>query len=358
MIRNDILSKLFYAFLTLFGVVSLVFFLFNVLPGDPAQMMMGQNESSEQLELVKKKYGFDLPVSKQYLLYLNDLSPISMHSKDESNLSYFSKDKYSAFPLIQNSSYVLTLKWPYLRTSYQKRGKKVSTIIAETFSNTFVLAVASIFIAIFLGVLLGVIATLLYNTWIDRWLQFISTIGMSLPSFFSAILFSWFFGFLYHDYTGLNMSGSLYEMDDFGEGSLLQLKNLILPAVVLGIRPIAVIIQLMRSSLLEVLSQNYIKTAYSKGLSTFQVVFKHGIKNALNPLVTVISGWFASLLAGAVFVEYIFGWKGIGKEIVTALNTLDIPVIIGIVLTLSSLFILINLAVDFIYAQLDPQVKL
>ena len=357
MLRN-LLSKLFYAFLTLFGVVSLVFFLFNVLPGDPAQMMLGQNISSEQLALVQKKYGFDLPVSRQYLLYLNDLSPLSMHSTDQNDLSYFSTEKYSAFPLIQNSHYVLTLKWPYLRTSYQKRGKKVSAVISETFSNTLILAVASISIAIVLGVLLGVVATLLYNTWIDRWLQFISTLGMSVPSFYSAILFSWFFGFLYHQYTGLNMSGNLYEMDDFGEGRVLRLKNLVLPAVVLGIRPIAVIIQLMRSSLLEVLSQDYIKTAYSKGLSTFQVVFKHGIKNALNPVVTVISGWFASLLAGAVFVEYIFGWKGMGKEIVTALNTLDIPVIIGIVLTLSSLFILINLAVDFIYAQLDPQVKL
>ena len=138
----------------------------------------------------------------------------------------------------------------------------------------------------------------------------------------------------------------------------MKLKNLILPAVVLGIRPIAVIIQLMRSSLLEVLSQDYIKTAYSKGLSTFYVIYKHAIKNALNPVVTVISGWFASMLAGAVFVEYIFGWKGMGKEIVVALNTLDIPVIIGIVLTLSTLFILINLAVDFIYALLDPKIKL
>ena len=338
--------------------MSLVFFLFNVLPGDPAQMMLGQNESPEQLALVKKKYGFDLPVSKQYLLYLNDLSPLSLHSSDRNALSYFSTEKYSAFPIIQNSQYILTLKWPYLRTSYQKRGKKVSTVIAETLSNTLILAVASISIAIILGILLGILATLLYNTWVDRWLQFISTLGMSVPSFFSAILFSWFFGFLYHQYTGLNMSGSLYEMDDFGEGSVLQLKNLILPAVVLGIRPIAVIIQLMRSSLLEVLSQDYIKTAYSKGLSTFQVIFRHSVKNALNPVVTVISGWFASLLAGAVFVEYIFGWKGMGKEIVTALNTLDTPVIIGIVLTLSSLFILINLVVDFIYALLDPQVKI
>ncbi len=339
-------------------MVSLVFFLFNVLPGDPAQMMLGQNESSEQLALVNKKYGFDLPVSRQYFLYLNDLSPLSIHSTDEGDLSYFSTEKYSSFPLIQNNHYVLTFKWPYLRTSYQKRGKKVSTVITETFSNTFILAVSSIFIAIILGIVLGIVATLLHNTWIDRWLQFVSTLGMSVPSFFSAILFSWFFGFLYHHYTGLEMSGSLYEIDDFGEGRVLQLKNLVLPAVVLGIRPIAVIIQLMRSSLLEVLSQDYIKTAYSKGLSTYHVIYKHGIKNALNPLVTVISGWFASLLAGAVFVEYIFGWKGMGKEIVTALNTLDIPVIIGIVLTLSSLFILINLLVDFIYTQLDPQVKL
>ena len=357
MIRN-LLSKLFYAFISLLGVVSLVFFLFNVLPGDPAQMMMGQNERSEQLAMVKKKYGFDLPISKQYLLYLNDLSPISIHSTDESKLSYFTTNKYCAFPIIENKSYVLAIKWPYLRTSYQKRGKKVSTVIADTFFNTFILAVASISIAIVLGVLLGVVASLLHNTWMDRWLQFLSTLGMSVPSFFSAILFSWFFGFLYHQYTGLNMTGSLYEMDDFGESRVFQLKNLILPAVVLGIRPIAVIIQLMRSSLLDVLSEDYIKTAYSKGLSTFQVIYKHGIKNALNPVVTVISGWFASLLAGAVFVEYIFGWNGMGKEIVTALNILDIPVIIGIVLTLSSLFILINLAVDFIYAQLDPKVKL
>ena len=357
MLRN-LLLKLFYAFLTLFGVVSLVFFLFNVLPGDPAQMMLGQNESSDQLALVKKKYGFDLPLSKQYLLFLNDLSPLSLHSTDQNDHSYFSREKYSAFPLIHNNHYVLTIKSPYLRTSYQKRGKKVSEVISETLPNTLILALASISIAIVFGILLGVLATLLYNTWIDRWLQFISTLGMSVPSFFSAILFSWFFGFIYQQYTGLNMSGSLYEIDDFGEGRILRLKNLILPAVVLGIRPIAVIIQLMRSSLLEVLSQDYIKTAYSKGLSTYQVVFNHGIKNALNPVITVISGWFASLLAGAVFVEYIFGWKGVGKEIVTALNTLDTPVIIGIVLTLSSLFILINMAVDFIYAKLDPQVSL
>ena len=146
-------------------------------------------------------------------------------------------------------------------------------------------------------------------------------------------------------------------MDDYGEQRLIMLENLILPSIVLGIRPIAVIIQLFRSSLLDVLSQDYIKTAYSKGLSKVEVIYRHAIKNALNPVITAISGWFASMLAGSVFVEYIFGWKGMGKEIVNSINTLDIPVIIGIVLTVSTLFITINILLDLIYTLLDPNIK-
>lgn len=353
-----ILKKIVEIFITLFGVVTIIFFLFNVLPGDPAQMMLGQNENSEQLEILKKKYGFDKPIFNQYLYYLNDLSPVSVHSKNPENISHLSVNKYSYVKILSLDKLVLVFKVPYLRESYQKNGLSVTEIIGNTLPNTFVLALSAIIIAIVLGLFLGILSAINKNTWIDYFIQVFSTLGMSVPSFFSAILFSWLFGFLYHRYTGLEMSGSLYEMDDFGEGRVLKIKNLILPSVVLGIRPIAVIIQLMRSSLLEVLSQDYIKTAYSKGLSTYKVIYKHGIKNALNPVVTIISSWFASLLAGAVFVEYIFGWKGMGKEIVTALNTLDIPVITGIVLTLSSLFILINLLVDFIYTKLDPQVKL
>src|SRR6056300_373440 len=180
---------------------------------------------------------------------------------------------------------------------------------------------------------------------------------MSVPSFFSAILFSWLFGYVLHEFTGLNMTGSLYELDDYGEENRLQWKNLILPSIVLGIRPLAVIIQLTRSNLLEVLSQDYIRTAYAKGLSQYQVIFKHALKNAINPVVTAISGWFASMLAGAIFVEYIFGWKGLGKEIVEALNQLDIPVVMGSVLTIAFFFIIINIVVDFIYAYLDPRIN-
>jgi peptide/nickel transport system permease protein len=153
------------------------------------------------------------------------------------------------------------------------------------------------------------------------------------------------------------MTGSLYELDDFGESYQIVWKNLLLPSLVLGIRPLAVIIQLTRSNLLEVLSQDYIRTAYAKGLSQYQVIFKHALKNAINPVVTAISGWFASLLAGAIFVEYIFGWKGLGKEIVEALNQLDIPVVMGAVIVIAFLFIIINIVVDLIYIYLDPRIK-
>lgn len=321
-------------------------------------MMLGQNEDSEQLAIVKKKYGFDKSVGTQYLYYLNDLSPISFHSNTEDDYTFLRPQKYSEAKLFTVGNTTTVLKFPYLRESFTKQGKKVSTVLAETLPNTFVLAISAIGIALLLGISLGIISALKKDTFLDKAIQILSTIGMSIPSFFSAILFAWFFGFVLHKYTNLEMTGSLFELDDFGEKVNIKLKNLILPALVLGIRPLAVVIQLMRNSLLEVFNQDYIRTARAKGLSEFQIIKKHAIKNALNPVVTAISGWFASMLAGAVFVEYIFGWNGLGKEIVNALNTLDLPVIMGSVLIIALLFIIINIFVDIIYAWLDPKVKL
>ena len=343
--------------LTLFGVITIVFFLFNILPGDPAQMMLDQNENTEQLMVLKKKYGFDKPIFIQYLYYLNDLSPISVHFNDPKNLSYLTSDKYNFIELIKFDELNLVLKTPYLRESYQKNGTSVLDIIKNTLPNTIILAISSILIAIVIGLFLGIISAVNYNSWIDYSIQLMSTLGMSVPSFFSAIIFAWIFGYVLRDFTGLNMTGSLYELDDYGERMTLQLKNLILPSVVLGIRPIAVISQMMRNSLLKVLSQNYITTAYSKGLSKFNVIKNHAIKNSLNPVITALSGWFASMLAGSVFVEYIFGWNGLGKEIVNSLNTLDVPVLIGAVITIAMIFIIINIFVDLIYSWLDPKVK-
>ena len=341
----------------MFGVVTVIFFLFNVLPGDPAQMMLGQNESSDQLNMVKKKYGFDKSLSDQYFLYINDLSPISIHSKNKDDYSYFDQN-YTGIELINFKKSTINFKYPYLRTSFVNQGKKVSTIIVETLPNTFILAFSAILIAILIGLVFGIISALNKGKTVDVLIQFISTIGMSVPSFFSAIIFAWIFGFLLKDYTGLEMTGSLYELDDYGESFNLKLKNLILPSIVLGIRPLAVISQLVRNELLNVLNQDYIRTAKAKGLSRFVIIKDHALKNALNPVVTAISGWFASLLAGAVFVEFIFGWNGIGKEIVNALNLLDLPVIMGSVLVIAFMFILINIIVDIIYIKLDPRIKI
>lgn len=352
-----ILHKIGYALLTIFGVVSVIFMLFTILPGDPAQMMLGQNQSEEQLNIVKKKYGFDKPLSIQYLYYLNDLSPLSIHSKNPEDYTYLKEGKYKAASLFSIGDNKLVIKPPYLRESFQRNGKTVSSIIGETLPNTMVLAVSAIIIALIIGLILGIISAVRQDTWLDKIIQVLSTLGMSIPSFFSAIIFAWLFGYVLHKYTHLEMTGSLFALDDYGENYSLQLKNLILPAVVMGIRPVAVVTQLMRNSLLEVIQQDYIRTAKAKGLSNFKIIYRHALKNSLNPVVTAVSGWFASMLAGAVFVEYIFGWNGLGKEIVEALNTLDLPVIMGAVLIIAIMFIIINIFVDIIYAKLDPKVS-
>jgi peptide/nickel transport system permease protein len=321
-------------------------------------MMLDQREDSEQLERIQKKYGFDKPLTTQYFYYLNDVSPLSIHSNNKENFTFLKKGKYSYKKLFSVGEISLVLKYPYLRESFQKNGKKVSEVILETLPNTAILALFSISIAIFLGIIFGVFSAIYKDTFFDRIIAIVSTFGMSIPSFFSAILFAWLFGFVFKEFTGLEMTGSLYVVDDFGEHIYIQWKNLVLPAIVLGIRPLAVVIQLMRNSLLEVLNLDYIRTARAKGLTNYQVIKNHALKNSLNPVITAISGWFASMLAGAVFVEYIFNWNGLGKEIVNALNTLDLPVIMGSVLVIASLFIIINILVDIMYSWLDPRIRL
>ena len=217
-----LLEKGLSGLLTLLGVALVVFFLFNVL-GDPAQMMVDQNVSQAQIAKIQQKYGFDLPTYQQFLYFLNDLSPLSIHSTQTGDFSFYNQNKYGGYALHWGST-VLVLKQPYLRTSYQRQGKKVSDIIAETLPNTFILALSSIGIAIVLGMILGVLAGYFKGSFLDSSLLLFSTLGMSVPSFFSAILFSWIFGHLLGDFTGLNMTGSLYEMDDFGEAQHLQLK--------------------------------------------------------------------------------------------------------------------------------------
>lgn len=356
---NFIVRRLFYGILVLWGVVSVVFFLFTILPGDPARMLMGQRTDVSSVEAIKKDLGLDKPIALQYLNFLNDVSPVSVHNITNSeSYWYLSYSKYpSAIAFLKIGNQALVLKPPYLRRSYQSK-REVSTIIAEAFPKTLLLASASILIAMLLGILLGIPAALYKDSPLDKALMLFSSIGMSIPSFFAAIIFAWLFAFVLADYTGLKMFGSLYSVDDYTGEVYLSLKNLILPAITLGIRPLAIVVSLTRSSLLEVLSQDYIRTAYAKGLSKFRVVVFHGLRNALNPVITAITGWFASLMAGAVFVEYVFDWKGIGVVIVDSLDKYDLPVIMGSVLFISVILVLVNILVDLLYAILDPRVRL
>lgn len=329
----------------------LVFFLFNVLPGDPARLTLGQRADVTSLENVRRELHLDQPIPLQFLLYLNDLSPLSVHTQAEAEgtlhyvpLLHFSGDK------------MLVLKTPYLRRSYQGK-KDVWEILTEALPGTLILALAAMLFATVAGIALGVLSAVKQNTWMDTGAVFASVVGISAPSFFMGIVLAYLFGFVLSDYTGLHMTGSLFEVDAFA-GRTLNIRNLILPAITLGIRPLAIIVQLTRSAMLDVLHQDYIRTAYAKGLPPRVVIFRHALRNALNPVITAITGWFAELLAGAFFVEYIFGWKGIGKVTVDALDKFDFPVLMGSVLFTAGIFVIINLLADMLYSIVDPRIKL
>lgn len=354
-----LINRFLYGLLVLFGVVTLVFILFNILPGDPARMMLGQRADISSVEAIHKDLGLDKPLITQYFNFLNDLSPVSIHNTvDPANYWYLNPSKYKPYIKvlnIKNSS--LVLKAPYLRKSYQTK-REVTQIIGEAFPKTLLLAAVAMLFAFVVGVTIGVFSAIYKDSIFDKAATVFSVLGMSLPSFFAAIIIAWVFAFLLARFTGLNMTGSMYTVDDFGRGEYLDLKNLILPAITLGIRPLGVLVELTRSSMLEVLSQDYIRTARAKGLTEFKVITRHALKNALNPVVTAASGWFASLMAGAVFIEYVFDWKGIGFVIVDALAKYDFPVIMGTVLFISVILIIINILTDISYALLDPRVDL
>lgn len=358
MLRYTI-HRLLYGLLVLFGVVTLVFFLFNILPGDPARMMLGQRADAESIEIINRDLGRDKPLVVQYVNYLNDLSPISVHNNnDHDHYFYLDPDKYSSHKtLFVIGSTSVILKIPYLRRSYQSK-RPVNEMIAAAFPQTAVLALVAMSFAFVVGVGLGIVSALFKDSWIDRLILLISTMGMSLPSFFAAILIAWFFAYVLADLTHLNMFGNLYTVDDYGCGEYLDLKNLILPAFTLGIRPLATLTQLTKNSMLDALSHDYVRTAKAKGLSYRSVVLGHALRNAMNPVVTSVSGWLASLIAGAVFVEYVFDWKGMGILIVDGLEKYDFPVVMGTILFICLLLVVINIVTDILYGILDPRVRI
>ncbi len=343
--------KLLYGFAVMAGVILVVFLLFNILPGDPARMTMGQRSDVQSLEAVRKEFGLDRSRPVQFFLYINDLSPISIHPNTTENA-----EKYHYQQLFNIGKDVIVIKLPYLRRSYQSK-RDVTTILSETVPNTFVLALTAIIFATIIGVLLGVVSAVNQGTWIDKLANAFAILGISAPSFFAGIIIAWLFGFVLADYTGLNMSGSLYSYDPF-KGEIITWRNLWLPMITLGLRPLAIIVQLTRSAMLDVLAQDYIRTAKAKGLSRYAIIYRHALRNALNPVITAVSSWFASLLAGSFFVEYIFGYNGLGRTTVTALEMSDFPVVMGSILFIAFVFVIVNILVDLLYAWVDPRVKL
>ncbi len=344
-----LIKKLAYGALVLFGVVVVVFLVFQAF-GDPARMVLGQSGDKQTMDNIRKELHLDQPKWKQFVLYLNDISPVGVYTKQEIN-----EKKLRGF--FVGGEKKIGIKIPYLRRSYQTK-KPVTDVLMEALPGTIMLACAAMFLAIIAGIFLGIIAAVKQNTWMDTSSVFASVIGISAPSFFMSIVIAYVFGLVLHDYTGLSLTGSWFNIDSATGQKYLTLQNLILPALTLGIRPLSIITQLTRSSMLDTLNQDYIRTAYAKGLSKRNVIVHHALRNAINPVLTAITGWFAELLAGAFFVEYIFGWKGIGKVTVDALEKLDYPVVMGSVLLSAAIFVLMNIFADVLYGIIDPRVKM
>ena len=343
-----IVKKTVYGVLVLIGVVVLVFFLFQGF-GDPSRLVMGQSGDAATQANIRKELYLDQPRWKQFVFYLNDVSPLSIHSKEE-----IRQKRLKGIFIGGDTKF--GIKLPYLRKSYQTK-RNVGEMLLQALPGTILLALAAMLIAVVIGIPLGVLAAVRQHTWLDTSAIFSSIIGISAPSFFMGIIMAYVFGFVLTGWTGLHISGSWFDIDAVTGEKRITLANLVLPAITLGIRPLAIITQLTRSSMLDVLDQDFIRTAYAKGLSRKKVIWKHALRNALNPVITAITGWFAELLAGAFFVEYIFGWQGIGKMTVDALEELDYPVVMGSVLVAAAFFILVNILADILYGVVDPRVR-
>jgi peptide/nickel transport system permease protein len=346
-----LLRKLLYGTLVLVLVTLTVSTIIYLAPVDPTRLTFGQRADNATVKAKKAELGLDKSLPTQLGMYLNDLSPIALYGNDEA-----SQKKYNYLKIIDLGKKCIVIKSPYLRESYQS-GRKVTKILGDAIPRTALLALVSILIASWIGISLGVVASLHQNTWIDSLTSVLSIIGYSLPSYVAAMLFALIFGYFLGDLTGLNIQGAIFELDDYGNEQFVP-KNLLLPAIALGLRPVAIITLLTRSTMLDVLSQDFVRTAKAKGLSRWRVIIKHALRNALNPVITAISGWFAALLTGAFFIESVFSYKGLGEVTVNALINFDIPVVLGSVLFTATIFIIINILADVLLAWFDPRVTL
>lgn len=352
-----LLNRIANGILVMAGVIVVIFLLFNVLPVNSARMTLGQRADAASVKAIEKEFRLNYSWQKRLLLYFNDVSPISFHNLvNESSPTYITHEEVNFISLITIGETSLVAKAPYLGKSFQTR-RKVSEILADKILPTAVLALSAMFFASIIGIVLGVFAAIKQYSFWDNTILVLSTFGISQPAYFSGIILAMIFGYYLSDFTGLNVRGSLTDVDIMGD-TIYVWKNLWLPMIALGIRPVSIIAQLTRSSMLEALQQDFVRTAKAKGLANSAVIFKHALRNAMNPVVTSISGWLAALLTGAFFIEKVFDYKGLGLQTIESLLVFDFPVVMGSVLFVAFIFVSMNLITDLLYAALDPRVSI
>ncbi|MCP3739669.1 ABC transporter permease [Rossellomorea sp. BNER] len=325
--------RLFQLIPVLLGMTLIVFSIIRAIPGDPAQVILGQQASKEAIAALRSKLGLDNPWYIQYFDYLKGL---------------FQGDLGES---IRTKTEVAQEIWPYL-------------------AATFELSIVAIIIAVVIGVNAGIISAWFQNSWFDYTAMILALIGVSMPIFWLGLMEQWVFGIKLDmlPTTGredirnpVNAITHLYIIDTIIQGRFDQLgavlKHLILPGIALATIPMAIIARMTRSSMLEVMRSDYIRTARAKGLRMFLVVYKHSLKNAVIPVLTVIGLQMGLLLGGAILTETIFGWPGIGRYIYDAISYRDYPVIQSGILVVATIFVTINLIVDLLYAAVDPRIK-
>jgi ABC-type dipeptide/oligopeptide/nickel transport system permease component len=284
-----------------------VFLMLHLIPGDPASIYVGENQATpERLEEIRQLMGLDRPLYVQY------------------------------------ADYVWSALQGDLGRSLQT-DQPVTTVIRERLPNTFKLALAAMVIAVIIGVALGLLAALKHNTWLDTLSMSIALLGISMPIFWLALLLIMFFSVRLQWLPATSQPG---------------FKGLILPAMSLAMLSAATLARLVRSSVLEVLRQDYLTTARAKGLPSRVVILRHALRNALIPVITVIGLQFGSLLSGAVITETIFARPGLGKLVVDSIQNKDFPMVQGAILVLATIYIVMNLLVDLSYALIDPRIRL
>ena len=297
----------------LLGITIITFTAIHLAPGDPIRVRMGQRYDPAIAEQLKVELGLDKPLVVQYLVFLKDLA------RGDLGFSYI-------------------------------KGRPVTQLLGDKFGNTLYLSFSAMIIAIILGMLAGIIAAIRPQSFLDYLVMILAVAGVSIPVFWLGLMLQLVFGSYLH---WLPVSG----MSEYGANAWENFKHLILPAVTLATVPMAIIARITRSSMLEVMGQDYIRTARAKGLGTRVVIFRHALKNALIPIITVIGNMFALLLTGAVLTETVFSWPGLGRAMVDAIAQRDFPIILGSVTLFAITFVMVNLIVDIIYAWVDPRIR-